>query len=93
MIMMTTCCAVDVGRFYSSLKNLHAMIAPLAHCNPPVCIDNNTAGTTELAVAAALGADASNMRAITVPQHLHAVITFIGYKDVPRPVKGNAKGI
>ncbi len=89
---MTTCCVVDVGRFYSSLKYLHAMIAVIAHCNPPVSIDYNTAGMTELAVAAAAGADASNMRAITVPQHLHAVITVISYKDVPRPVKGNAKG-
>jgi len=77
---------------YSSHKNLHAMIAVIAHCNPPVSIDNNTVGT-EFAVAAAAEADASNMRAITVPQHLHANITVIGYKDVPRPVKGNAKGI
>ena len=90
--MMTTCCAVDVGRFYSSLKYLHAMIAQIAHCNPPVSIDNNTKGIIELAVAAAYGADASNMRAITVPQHLHAVIILIGYKDMPRPVKGNARG-
>ena len=92
-MMMTTCCVVDVGRFYSSLKNLHAMIAEIAHCNPPVSIDNNAAGITELAVAAALGADGSNMRAITVPQHLHAVILLIGYKDMPRPVKGNATGM
>jgi hypothetical protein len=93
MTMVTTCCVVDVGRFYSSLKYLHAIIIVIAHCNPPVSIDNNNAGTTELAVAAAVGADASNMRAITVPQHLHAVITAISYKDVPRSVKGNATGI
>ena len=91
-MMMTTCCVVDVGRFYSSLKNLHAMIVVIAHCNPPVSIDNNIEGISELAVAAAVGADGSNMRAITVPQHLHAVITLIGYKDMPRPVKGNAHG-
>ena len=92
MMMMTTCCVVDVGRFYSSLKNLHAMIVVIAHCNPPVSIDNNAEGTIELAVATAAGADASNMRAITVPQHLHAVIIAIGYKDMPSPVKGNATG-
>ena len=92
MMMMTTCCVVDVGRFYSSLKNLHAMIVVIAHCNPPVSIDRNAVGMSELAVAAAWGADASNMCAITVPQHLHAVITVIGYKDMPRPVKGNAHG-
>ena len=46
-----------------------------------------------MAVAAAVGADGSNMRAVTVPQHLHAMIAVIGYEDMPRPVKGKAKGV
>ena len=46
-----------------------------------------------MAVAAALGADGSNMRAVTVPQHLHAMIAVFGYEDMPRPVKGKATGV
>ena len=46
-----------------------------------------------MAVATALRADGSNMRAITVLQHLHAMIAEIGYEDMPRPVKGKAKGV
>ena len=46
-----------------------------------------------MAVAAALGADGSNIRAVTIPQHLHAMIAAIGYEDMPRPVKGKAKGV
>ena len=71
---------------------MHAVTAVFAHGNMPVCIYNNTIGILELAVAAALGADGSNMRAITVPQHLHTIIGAIGYEDMPRPVKGKAKG-
>ena len=77
---------------YSSFKNLHAAVAPFANDNVPVSIDNNAIGTGELAVAAAMRADGSNMRAITVPQHLHAMIAAIGYEDMPRPVKGKATG-
>ena len=47
----------------------------------------------ELAVAAALRADGSNMRAIAVPQHLHALVAQVGYKDVTRTVKGNTMGV
>ena len=46
----------------------------------------------ELAVAAALRADGSNMRAVTVPQHLNARITVVSHNDVPSTVKGDASG-
>ena len=72
---------------------MHAVIAVFANDNAPVPVNKNAKGTAELAVAAALGADGSNMRAVTVPQHLHAMIAVFGYEDMPRPVKGKAKGV
>ena len=64
----------------------------VAHDNAPVPVNKKALGTAELAVAAAVGADGSNMRAVTVPQHLHAISAAIGYEEMPRPVKGKAKG-
>jgi hypothetical protein len=37
-------------------------------------------------------ANDSNMQAIAVPQHLHAIISFFGHEDVPRHVKGDTRG-
>ena len=82
--------ALWATRIYCSFKNLHAVIAVFANDNAPVPVNKNAKGTAELAVAAAVGADGSNMRAIAVPQHLHAMITAVSYKDVPGAVKGNA---
>ena len=45
-----------------------------------------------MAVAAALGADGSNMRAVTVPQHLNAMITKFSYNKVSGAVKGDVQG-
>ena len=66
------------------------MVVAVAHDNAPLAINSNAARVDELAVAAAAGADGSNMGAIAVPQHLHAMITLVSYKDVPGAVKGNA---
>ena len=66
------------------------MVAAVAHDNAPLAINSNAVRVGELAVAAAAGADGSNMGAIAVPQHLHAMITALSYKDVPGAVKGNA---
>ena len=46
-----------------------------------------------MAVAAAFGADGSNMRAVTVPQHLNAMITVVSHKNVSGALKGDAFGI
>ncbi len=81
---------VGDGRVYCSFQHLHAIVVVLAHDNPPVAINSNTSRETELAVAAALGANVAHKGAITVPQHLHAMISVISYKDVPGAVKGNA---
>ena len=64
------------------------MVFAVAHDNAPLAINSNAARAGELAVAAAVGADGSNMGAIAVPQHLHAMITEVSYKDVPGAVKG-----
>ena len=40
----------------------------------------------------ACATNGSNMLAIAVPQHLHALTSFFGHKDVPRPVEGDARG-
>ena len=69
------------------------MIAPLAHDDAPVAINSNTHRAAESAVAAALGAYGAHMGAITVLQHLHAMIIAISHKDVPSAVKGDAPGI
>jgi hypothetical protein len=43
-------------------------------------------------MGAACATNGSNMLAIAVPQHLHALTSFFGHKDVPRPVEGDARG-
>ena len=80
----------DGGGVYGSFQHLHAISTPFAHDNAPLAINSNAARVGKLAVAAAAGADGSNMRAIAVPQHLHAMIVVIGHEDAPRPVKGKA---
>ena len=69
------------------------MIVRVAHDNASIAIDRETIRAVELAVAAALGADGSNMRAVTVPQHLNAMISIVSHKNVPGAVKGDAHGI
>ena len=69
------------------------MAIPLTHGKAPLPLDDNTGGMLKLAVAAAAAADGSNMGAVAVPQHLHAVIVVVRHKDVPCTVKGNAYGI
>ena len=68
------------------------MIARVAHNNASIAIDGGSIRVAELAVAAALGADGSNMRAVTVPQHLNAMIVLVSHKNVPGAVKGDAQG-
>ena len=72
---------------------MQAIIARVAHNNAPIAIDSEIIRVVELAVAAALGADGSNMRAVTVPQHLNAIIFIVSHKNVPGAVKGDAPGI
>ena len=72
---------------------MQTVIAEVAHDNVPVSVNKNAIGTSELAVAAALRADGSNMRAVTVLQHLHAIIGAFGYEDMPRPVKGKGRWV
>ena len=69
------------------------MIVRVAHDNASIAIDSEIIRVAELAVAAALGADGSNMRAVTVPQHLNAMITIFSHNKVPGAVKGDAQGI
>ncbi len=69
------------------------MIDRVAHDNASIAIDSEMIRVVELAVAAALGADGSNMRAVTVPQHLNAMIVPVNHKNVPGAVKGDAQGI
>ena len=83
----------DDGNIYSSCKHLQAMIVRVAHDNASIAIDSDIIRAVELAVAAALGADGSNMRAVTVPQHLNAMITTVSHNKVPSTVKGDTEGI
>jgi hypothetical protein len=71
----------DDGDICSSCKHLQAMIDTVAHHNASIAIDRNISKAVELAIAAALGSDGSNMCAITVSQHLNAMI--VGDKNVP----------
>ena len=68
------------------------MIARVAHNNASIAIDGEMMRVAELADAAALGADGSNMRAVTVPQHLNAMISIVSHNNVPGAVKGDAQG-
>ncbi len=69
------------------------IIGQVANDNASIAIDGKILRVAELAVAAALGADGSNMRAVTVPQHLNAVIDLVSHKNVPGAVKGDAPGM
>ena len=82
----------DDGNVYSSCEHLQAMMTRVAHDNASIAIDREIIRVVELAVAAALGADGSNMRAVTVPQHLKAMIIAVSHNKVPGAVKGDAQG-
>ena len=69
------------------------MMTRVAHDNASIAIDGEIIRVGELAVAAASGADGSNMRAVTVPQHLNAMIDLVSHKNVPGAIKGDAPGI
>jgi hypothetical protein len=71
---------------------LQAIISRVAHDNATIAIDSKIRRALELAVAAAFGADCSNMRAVTVPQHLNAMMVRVSHKNVPGVVKGDALG-
>ncbi len=78
----------DDGNIYSSCKHLQAIIVRVAHDNVTIAIDSKIRRVIELAVAAAFGADCSNMRAVTVPQHLNAIP--VSHNNVPGVVKSDA---
>ena len=47
----------------------------------------------ELPVSTAFAADGSHVAAVAVAQHLHSMITRVGYNDVACTVKRDAAGI
>jgi hypothetical protein len=59
------------------------MVAEIAHDDPPVAVNSNIRRAAELAAAAAMGSHGSNVRSVTVPQHLHAVVAAVSHKNVP----------
>jgi hypothetical protein len=72
------------------------MVAVFANEHTPRANNSNAATvgahkSAPKAAAAAFGADSSNLGAIVVPQHLHAMIAVVSYNDVPGAVKGKAK--
>ena len=84
---------VDDGWVYGSFQHLQAIVDAFAHDNALLAINSIAARAVEWAVAAAAGADGSNMGAITVLQHLPAMIILVSYKDVASAVKGNVARI
>ena len=76
-----------------SLQQLYAVIQGVAHDDAPLAVDQNTTGTAELPVSAALAADGSHVAAVAVAQHLHSMIQRVGYNDVACTVKRDAAGI
>jgi hypothetical protein len=91
MTMMTTCCAVDVGRFYPSLKYLHAMIAVLNHDQMTGAVERNTVGIAELTIACALSADGPQVLPIAVTKNLDAIVAMITHDQIALVVKCNTK--
>ena len=77
-------------RIYCSFKNLHAIVPAVAHGDETVCINSDATGGIQKTLLLTIGADGSNVGAISVPQHQHAVPALIGYKDVTRPVEGDS---
>ena len=73
---------VDDGWVYGSFKHLQVIVHAFAHDNALLAINSIAVRAVEWAVAAAAGADGSNMGAITVLQHLPAMIILVSYKDV-----------
>jgi hypothetical protein len=68
------------------------MIAPLAHDDAPLAVDQNAVGPVELPVSTAFAADGSYVAAVAVAQHLHPIIQRVSYDDVACTVKRDAVG-
>ena len=66
------------------------MIEGVAHDDAPLAVDQNAIGMAELPVSTALAADGSHVAAVAVAQHLHSMITPVGYNDVACTVKRDA---
>ena len=69
------------------------MIIGVAHDDAPLAVDQNTVGMVKLPVFTAMAADGSHVAAVAVAQHLHSMITRVGYNDVACTVKRDAAGI
>ncbi len=80
-------------RSIADSKHLYTSVAVIKHGKAARTVTSDCVGAAELAVAAALGADGSNMRAVTVPQHLNAIVIAVGDKNVSGAVKGDAPEI
>ena len=75
-----------------SLQQLYAVIIGVAHDDAPLAVDQNTEGQLELPVSTAMAAHGSHVAAVAVAQHLHSMITRVGYNDVACTVKRDAAG-
>ena len=75
-----------------SLQQLYAVIAVFTHDDAPLAVDQNTQGMAELPICTAFAADGSHVGAVAVAQHLHSMITRLGYNDVACTVKRDALG-
>jgi hypothetical protein len=75
-------------------EHWHARVAIIKNGQVTGAIASDRGNTVELRIASApaRGTNCSNMLAIAVPQHLHALTSFFGHKDVPRPVESDAQG-
>ena len=78
----------------SSLQNLHAMVVGVSHDDAPVAVDGDAAiRAVELSVASALAADGTNMGAVAVAQHLHAMVVSFNDNHVTGGIEHDARGI
>jgi hypothetical protein len=75
-----------------SLQHLYAVIAPVAHDDAALAVDQNAVGTAELPISTAFAADGAYVAAVAVAQRLHSIIITVGYNDVACTVERHAAG-
>ena len=70
-------------------KHLHAMVVTVDYNNMPRAIERDASGIRELAGPGSLAADGADMRAVTVADNLHSIVTMVGNNKVAFTVKSD----
>ncbi len=71
-------------------KHLHTTATAFRHNNVPRAVERYAPGLTELAGSCSLAAEAAQVRAVAVPEHLNTMVFAIGYYQVALAIKRDA---